>query len=166
MKKGKIMIGLLIAIITFNLIAFKTNKRLTANQIVHIWTFTVAFQLLFDSIVEFKYHAYWYFDKKVDWRGVLPHTLLIPPVNMMFLNWYPFKGNMIKKSFYITVWVIAILLYEGVTLLPEPWGYFHYGWWNLWHAAAVDPILFLILLGYYKWICKLENKLLTSKKNK
>ncbi len=149
------MIGLIVAIVTFNLIAFRTNKRLTPNQIVHIWAFTIAFQQSFDSIIEFKYHGYWYFDKEIDWIGILPHTILIPPVNMMFLNWYPFKEKIIKQCSYILLWVISILVYETITLLPQPWGYFHYGWWSIWHSAVIDPILFLILLKYYKWISKL-----------
>lgn len=149
------MIGLIVAIVLFNLIAFRTSKRLTPNQIVHIWAFTIAFQQSFDSIIEFKYHGYWYFDKEIDWIGILPHTILIPPVNMMFLNWYPFKGKIIKQCSYILLWVISILVYETITLLPQPWGYFHYGWWTIWHSAVIDPILFLILLKYYKWISKL-----------
>ncbi|MGG0305854.1 hypothetical protein ABEY43_26200 [Priestia megaterium] len=56
------------------------------------------------------------------------------------------------------------MLYEMITLHPEPWGYFHYGWWNLWYSAIIDPVLLLITLGYYKWGLKLENKLLTGKK--
>jgi hypothetical protein len=150
------MIGLLIAIIAFNYLAFKKNKRLTGNQIVHIWTFTIAFQTIFDLIVEFKFHGYWYFDKEIDWAGLLAHLFLVPPVNMIFLNWYPHHSKIIKKILYIILFVIAILLYEVITLLPEPWGFFHYGWWKLWHAAVLDPLLLLILLGYYKWICKLE----------
>jgi hypothetical protein len=156
------MIGLIIAIILFNLIAFKTNKRLTANQIVHIWAFTIAFQMLFDLIVEFKFHGYWYFYKGVDWKGLLAHTALIPPVNMMFLNWFPFNKPISQKITYLFFWVMGILMYETITLLPEPWGFFHYGWWKLWHAAIVDPVLLLILLGYYKWVCKLENQLLEN----
>jgi hypothetical protein len=152
------MIGLAIAIIVFNFIAFKTNKILSGNQIVHIWAFTVAFQTIFDVFVEFKYHGYWYFDKALDWKGVLPHMLLIPPVNLIFLNWYPYKTNITKQISYLIVFVIAILIYELITLLPEPWGYFHRGWWKLWHAVIIDPILLLILLGYYKWICYLEKK--------
>lgn len=152
------MIGLILAILVFNIIAYATNKRLTLNQIVHIWSFTIAFQVIFDILIEFKYHAYWYFEKEVDWRGLLPHTLLIPPVNMMFLNWYPFKTSIKKQVFYVVFWVIGILGYEMVALLPSPWGYFHYGWWRMWHAAILDPILLCILLGYYKWICKLEAK--------
>jgi hypothetical protein len=156
------MIGLMIAIILFNFIAFKTNKRLTTNQIVHIWTFTIAFQYSFDIIVEFKYHGYWYFSKGIDWIGVVAHTILIPPVNMMYLNWFPFYKRFSKKFMYIFLWVIGILIYETITLLPEPWGYFHYGWWKLRYAAIVDPILLLILLGYYKWIRTLENKLIQN----
>nr|WP_246586567.1 hypothetical protein [Cytobacillus gottheilii] len=149
------MIGLIVAIILFNFIAFKTNKRLTPNQIVHIWAFTIAFQQSFDIIVEFKYHGYWYFDKRIDWVGLLPHTILVPPVNMMFLNWYPFKEKFIKQFSYIFIWVISILVYEAITLLPQPWGFFHYGWWTIWHTAVIDPILLLILLRYYKWISNL-----------
>lgn len=152
------MIGFIISITIFNIVAFNINKRLTANQIVHIWTFTIAFQFIFDTIVEFKYHGYWYFDKEVDFLGLLAHIVLIPPVNMMFLNGYPFEHGVSKRLVYVVVWTIGILVYETITLLPEPWGYFHYGWWKLWHAALIDPVLFFILLKYYKWICKLERQ--------
>jgi hypothetical protein len=157
------MVGLLIAIIVFNFIAFKTNKRLTPNQIVHIWAFTIAFQLAFDIIVEYKYMGYWYFDKEIDWAGFLPHVLLVPPVNIIFLNWYPFKTSIKKQSTYLILWVVIVLLYELIALLPEPWGYFNYGWWRIWHAAIINPILLLILLGYYKWVCKLESMLVEGK---
>ncbi|WP_066062705.1 hypothetical protein [Neobacillus soli] len=150
------MIGLLIAIFTFNYIAFKKNKRLSSNQIVHIWTFTIAFQSLFDTFIEFKYHGYWYFTKDIDWTGLLPHIFIVPAANMIFLNWFPFKTKVIKQISYLIVFVIVILIYEVITLLPEPWGFFHYGWWKLWHAAILDPFLLMIVLGYYKWICRLE----------
>ncbi|WP_040208966.1 hypothetical protein [Neobacillus jeddahensis] len=152
------MIGLLIAIFLFNIFAFKKNKILSSNQIVHIWTFTIAFQLIFDIFVEFKFHGYWYFDKEIDWAGILPHAFLVPAVNIIYLNWFPYNGKLIKKVLYITVFTVMIVLYEMVTLLPAPWGYFHYGWWTIWHAVFLDPILLLILLGYYKWICKLEKE--------
>ncbi|MBQ4870156.1 hypothetical protein IHQ11_27285 [Priestia megaterium] len=156
------MIGLIIAIILFNLIAFRANTRLTLNQILHLWTFTIAFQQIFDLMINIKYHGYWYFTKGVDWKAIPAHLALLPPVNMLFLNWYPFKKNIRHKIGYLVIWVIAILIYELMTLLPEPWGYFHYGWWELWYSAIVNPILFLILLGYYKWVLKAENKLLTK----
>jgi len=150
------MIGLILAILIFNFIAFKKNKLLTGNQIVHIWTFTIAFQVLFDLFIEFKYHGYWYFDKEIEWGELLPHLFLVPAVNMIFLNWYPYKTKIGKQIFYIIVFVIIILIYELITLLPEPWGFFHYGWWRIWHTAIVNPIILLILLGFYKWVGKME----------
>jgi hypothetical protein len=157
------MIGLILTIIIFNLIAFKTNKRLTSNQIVHIWAFTIAFQTLFDIFVEFKYGGYWYFSKDIDFGGLIAHIAVVPPVNMMFLNWYPFRTSFKRQSFYIFIWVLMILLYELVTLLPEPWGYFNYGWWRIWHAAIINPFLLFILLSYYKWIYKLESRVVENK---
>lgn len=56
------MIGLIITVILLNTVAFMTVKRLTINQIVHIWTFTIVFQLFVDLYLGTKYNAYWYFD--------------------------------------------------------------------------------------------------------
>lgn len=150
------MIGLVLAIIIFNVVAFTTNKRLTKNQIVHIWVFTIAFQVLFDAYIDVEYHGYWYFDKSTSFEDLFTLTVLIPPVNIMFLNWYPFKHSILKQFVYLFVWVIAIILYELMTMLPEPWGYFHYGWWSIWHSVALDPFLLVSVLFYYKWICKIE----------
>jgi hypothetical protein len=156
---GAQMIGLLLSLLLFNLVAFTQCKRLTANQILHIWAFTIAFQGIFDVFVEFTYHGYWYFEQHAEWKGLLCHTILIPPVNMLFLNGYPFRAAQWKQVMYVILWVIGILLYEMVVLFPEPWGYFHYGWWTVWHSIVLDPVLLLILLGYYRWVVRLEAKL-------
>ncbi|MDY0407111.1 hypothetical protein P5G51_018805 [Virgibacillus sp. 179-BFC.A HS] len=150
------MIGLVTAIVLFNLVAFVTNKRLTTNQIVHIWTFTIALLIVTETYLIFKYHGYWYFYKEINW-GVLPaQTVVVPPVNMIFLNWYPFGQQFYKRVLYIAIWTLAIVCYEAITLLPEPWGYFNHGWWKLWYSAIVDPFLLMSVLFYYKWICRIE----------
>lgn len=150
------MIGLIFAIILFNVVAFTTNKHLTKNQIVHIWTFTIVFQMLFDGYIDHNYLGYWYFDQGIGLFDFLPVTVLVPPVNIMFLNWYPFNSTLFKKSMYFLYWLIFILIYEVIALLPEPWGYFNYGWWKLWYSMLIDPILLIILVKYYKWVCKIE----------
>ncbi|WP_251550658.1 hypothetical protein [Neobacillus muris] len=152
------MIGIILSIIAFNYFAFSGKKTLSGNQLLHVWTFSVAFQTIFDVFVEFKYHAYWYFNKEVDWEGVLPHFFVVPQANFIFLKWFPFKAERMKKIIYILLFTLFIVLYELVTLLPEPWGYFHYGWWTIWHAVIVDPILLLILLGFYRLVRKLEKR--------
>ncbi|KHD84729.1 hypothetical protein [Heyndrickxia ginsengihumi] len=156
------MIVLLLSIFIFNWIAFTMNKRLTTNQTVHIWCFTNAFQMTFDLFVEFKYYGYWYFTKKIEWLGQLPHLLIVPPVNIIFLNWYPFRKKLRKRILYILLWSIGLICYELTVLLPEPFGYFHYGWWKIWYTVILDPILLVILVLFYKWICKIESNLRQS----
>jgi hypothetical protein len=150
------MIGLIFAVILFNLIAFLTNKRLTKNQIIHIWSFTIILQIIADLFIDQKYHGYWYFTKDVDWEALPTLTMLLPPVNMMFLNWYPFNSPLLKKFLYYICWIVFMVIYEVIALLSEPWGYFNYGWWKLEYSFLVDPVLLVILLNYYKWICKIE----------
>jgi hypothetical protein len=114
----------------FNIVAFKTNKTLTFKEIAHLWVFTIAFQVTCDSYVDLKYHGYWYITQSVDWADLLTVTVLIPPVNMMFLNWFPFQRSLFKKFIYFSCWEVILLAFELLTLLPKPWGYFHYGWWQ------------------------------------
>lgn len=70
---------------------------------------------------------------------------------------------MFRQLSYLIIWVIALLLYEFVALLPEPWGYFHYGWWKLKYSAVLNPFLLLIMLFFYKWTFKIEKKALENK---
>ena len=153
------MIGLIIAIIAVNFTVFKINKLLTKTQILNIWTFTMSFQTGFDIFVSVKYHGYWYFERDtIEWSDILPHLLLVPAVNIIFLNGYPFGKSLMKQLLYFAFWTIGILIYEIIALVPEPWGYFRYGWWNLWYSVILDPILLFILLSYYKLICKFDTQ--------
>ena len=159
------MVFLFISIILFNVIAFKKNKIPTMNRKVNIWTFTIALQVVFDVVIELKFKGYWYFDKGVDWMGVLAHTILIPPFNIMLLSLFPFNSSFVKKAIFISLCTVGIIIYEALVLIPEPWGFFHLGWWKLWYDTFCAPVLILILTGYYRWICKLEEKLLDNHKN-
>ncbi|MUK87964.1 hypothetical protein GMD78_06075 [Ornithinibacillus sp. L9] len=144
------MIGLLVAITVFNIVAFKTNKKLSHKQIAHIWAFTIAFQMGFDQYLDNKYQGYWYFTKDIDWESLPALILLIPPVNMLFLNWFPFSESLRVQLRYILLWEIPLLMYELIALLPEPWGYFNYGWWNIWYSALLNPVLLSFLAMYYR----------------
>ena len=157
------MIILYSSILAFNILAFKTVKGFSGNKILHLVMFTCAFQLIFDVFIDLKYEGYWYGTKGIDW-GVLPaYFILIPPVNMIFLNWFPFNKSLVKKVVYIGIWEVFLLSYEYITLLPEPWGYFHYGWWTLWHSALINPFLLLILVGFYKLIDRLEERVIVNR---
>ncbi|MBD8026023.1 hypothetical protein H9636_05065 [Ureibacillus sp. Re31] len=151
------MIGLIIAVILLNTVAFMTVKRLTKNQIVHMWMFTVVFQLFVDLYLGSRYNAYWYFDSsEIEWSDLPVRTFLTPPVILLFLNRFPFHASFFKRFLYLILWSIGCTIYEALALLPEPWGYFHYGWWKLAYSAPCYPILLVVVLAFYKWICRLE----------
>lgn len=152
------MIGLFTAVILFNIAAYLTHKKLSKNEVVHIWMFTCAFQMLVDIFLDIKYHGYWYFSRIIDWASIPALTVLIPPVSIIYLDWYPFKASWIKQLLYFIVWLILMIVYEAIALLPEPWGYFRYGWWNLGYSALVNPFLLLTIFFYYKWIRKIEKE--------
>ncbi|WP_026564275.1 hypothetical protein [Bacillus sp. UNC41MFS5] len=152
------MIGIIIAVILFNLIALKVKKRLTRSEMLQIWLFTTLFQLMFDLFVSLKYQGYWYFSKGIDWQSLLVYLCIVPPVNLIFLNVYPSKSPLWKQLSFFLAWNVGIVIYEVLTLLPEPWGYFHYGWWSLYHSVIINPFLLLILLGFYKLVSRLEHE--------
>jgi hypothetical protein len=147
------------SIIAFNAIAYKINKKLTMNQVVHIWTFSMVLEMMFDIFIDEKKHGYSYFWNGIDWTNILVYLLLIPPVNIVFLNLFPFGSSLLKRIGFMSLFVAVIVGYEALTLVPEPWGYFHYGWWHLYYSLILDPILLSILILYYKWICKIEKSI-------
>ncbi|MFD0824325.1 hypothetical protein ACT8ZR_01465 [Neobacillus sp. M.A.Huq-85] len=149
------MVLFFVSIIIFNTVAYKMNKRLTKNQIVHSWAFSMILEILFDIFIDEKTNGYWYFWKGIDWTNILVYTVLIPPVCIIFLNWYPFNQSWNKRIGYIGIWVVFILVYELLSL-QQPWGYFHYGWWKFIYSLILDPILLFILLAHYKGIRKIE----------
>ena len=94
------MIGYVVSLIVFNLAVFCANKRLSPGQIVQIWTFTIASHLAFDVYIDYKYHGYWYFTKGVDCENLPGMICLLPPVNILYLNWFPFGKRWPKKILY------------------------------------------------------------------
>ncbi|MBV7504383.1 hypothetical protein KW850_03780 [Bacillus sp. sid0103] len=156
------MVGIIVSVIIINVILLKVRKRLSKSEMLQVWLFSSMFQLLFDVFVSLKYQGYWYFNKGVDWESLPVYLCLVPPVNIIFLNVYPLKSSFTKQFLFFLAWNVIIVIYEVLTLLPEPWGYFHYGWWRLYHSVMINPFLLLILLGYYKLICRLEQEALSK----
>ena len=149
------MVILVISVLAVNSVFYMMGKQLTKNQIVHIWAFTSILVTWADIVIDEKFDGYWYFEKGIDWHNFVVYALLIPPVNVIFLNWFPFNASKLKKLRYFVLWILLMVGYELIAQL-QPWGYFHYGWWRLSFSIMEDPFLLLISLSYYKWICKVE----------
>lgn len=89
--------------IVFNVIAYKFVKEMSANKIVHIWLFTISLQLLFDTFIDLKYYGYWYLTQGIDYLAFPAYTLLIPPINVLFLEYFPFGRSVKGKALYIII---------------------------------------------------------------
>jgi len=150
------MLGLLISIFLINSIALMTVKRLKKSHAVHMCLFTVYFHLIVDLFLSYKYGGYWYFHHAIEWTDLLALTLLSPPAMLIFLDRFPFHVSFLKRLFYILIWSLILVVYEALTLLPEPWGFFRHGWWRLGYSAVLYPLLFAFALFYYRWICRIE----------
>src|SRR4051812_41610013 len=124
------MLGLLASLIVFNFIAFRFTSRLSLNEKIHIWLFSISLQALFDLFVDAKMGAYWYFTRDIDWASLPIILFLVPPVNLCVLSWYPYGRTIPRQLVYILCVYIFQIVYELLTLMPEPIGYFHYGWWE------------------------------------
>lgn len=152
------MVGFWVSLFVFNVLAFFFHHRLSNVQILCVWLFTVSFQTITDVFLDFHYQAYWYFTKEVEWL-TLPNVLfLVPPVNIIFLHFFPFGEGKKKQLVYLFGFTVTILLYELFTLLPQPLGYFHYGWWEFYYSALLDPFLLLSVVGFYKFVLFLEKR--------
>ena len=152
------MVGLIIAIIVLNVIAYRKVKRIAKSKIIHICVFTILFHVSVDLFLSVKYGAYWYFDKEIQWTDIPAVALLSPPAALLFLNGYPSQTSRLKRVLYILLWSLIITAFEALTLLPEPWGFFHHDWWKLKYSALVYPVLCCIVLLYYKWIRRIDEK--------
>ncbi|WEG11288.1 hypothetical protein PU629_14075 [Pullulanibacillus sp. KACC 23026] len=152
------MILFIVSLIVFNSIVIVMKKQLTKNQIFHVWKFSMILEMVFDLFIDEKLNGYSYFDKGIDGINIIVYALLIPPVNIMILNGYLFYSRIPKKLIYLLGWLIFVIGYEYLALLPEPWGFFHYGWWKIYYSMILDPILLMILLGYFKWVTYIEKR--------
>ena len=82
------MLGLIIAVILFNSVAFITNKRLTKNQIVHTMD-------IYNNITDWLLICIWVLNimvigiliKALNGSDLPAFTLLGAPIIMLFLNW-------------------------------------------------------------------------------
>ena len=157
------MIIFIVSIVIFNFVAYVMKKQLTKIEILLIWEFSMVLEILFDIYMDEKTSGYWYCGKGIDWTNVIAYSVLIPPVCVIFLNWYQLNNySWLIRVEYFIFWLIFLLVYELLALTPKPWGYFHYGWWKLVYSVLLDPFLLMLLVFYYKWVRKIENELITK----
>lgn len=136
------MAHLIISVVIFNLAACFIPKNLTRDEMYSTSLLAGIFQLLVDIFLDVKYELYGYFEYGVDWLSLIPIFGIYPALNIIFLNYYPFSGEAMKKVIYIIGWAVFALVYEWSSVQA---GWFYYNGWKLWYSALCYPAIYFIL---------------------
>ncbi|MDQ0201856.1 CBO0543 family protein [Neobacillus ginsengisoli] len=143
------MVFLILSVIIFNLIAIFIPKRISGIEILTTTLFSSFLELIANILWDLKYDLYGYFNKGVDFKGFIFVFGIYPAINIVFLNFFPFKKNMIRKVIYISCWSLFANIYELLFLWSKT---FYYNGWKFWYSIIIYPILYIILIGFYQYV--------------
>ena len=151
--------GLWILVFVFfaflNLWIFLIRKRLTKMEIYATSVFAIFFGLITDVILDLHYNIYGYFDKGFQWKKLLAIFMYFPATNLLFLNYFPFNKNRLKKLSYLLFWTLFSITFEWFSRKTY---FFYYNGWKLWYSTLLYPFIFLILLINLKFIQRINNR--------
>lgn len=142
-------------IVVFLIITLAMKKKIPLSSVYAAALFAIFFATLTDFIFNLQLQLYGYFNKGVDIPGYFIIYVLFPLVNIIFLNFYPSLGSLLKKGIYIAGWSVFSLGYE---LLSVRVGLFYYNGWEWWYSALLYPLCFLINLAAHKLFLYIDNR--------
>lgn len=146
------MLIILLTMALFLLIVTFMPKHLTLIEYYTTTAISIIIQLITDYILERIFGLYGYFTRGADWQSLLIIFFLYPPMNLIFLNFYPVTSNIFKKLIYILSFSAFAVGYEFLTLKMHV---FYYNGWKLWYSAALYPFIFIILILSLKLVQKI-----------
>lgn len=139
------MTFLIISVVIINLISFLIPKQMTKMEMYATSFFALCFVLIVDIFLDLKLDWYGYFQKGVQAQSLIAIFGLYPSVNIIFLNYFPFKKGLGPKSYYILLWSALIVLFEWASVKS---GYFYHNEWKYWYSAIVAYPIILIILSW------------------
>ncbi|WP_164472910.1 CBO0543 family protein [Cohnella candidum] len=148
------MVFLIVSLIAFHVAAIFMPKRITWLDIWCIALFSIVVESFSNMALDLKLNLYGYIAPGNQWSGFLP-IFLYPPVNAIYLNYFPFAKTNSRKAAYILAWTAFCLVYEVAALES---GFFYYLKWKLWYSALCYPVLLLLVLGSFKFTRWLQRR--------
>lgn len=134
---------LIVSALSFNGYAVFMRKNLTRIEMLTTTFFAMTLQDNVDIFLDLKLNWYGYFTRGVQWETMIAIFGIYPAVNVIFLNYYPFRRGVIHKVVYITAASAFAIIYEWAAVKS---GYFYHNQWKYWHSAICYPILFCMLV--------------------
>jgi hypothetical protein len=106
---GLNILFLIASLVTFYVIAILIPKRISWLQIWSTSLFSLVVESMSDMTLDLKLNLFGYIAPGDQWSGFLP-IFLYPPVNTIFLNYYPYESSKFEKLVYIVGWTDFVLL--------------------------------------------------------
>ncbi|MFC7395269.1 CBO0543 family protein [Scopulibacillus cellulosilyticus] len=147
------MVLAIASLIVFIILVAISKKRITKVDLYTTSLFAVILSYTVDFILGGKYQLYGYFKPGVTYSDFIVILGIYPAINMLFLNYFPFKKRVWLKAVYIILWSLFAIGYEWLAVKA---GLFYHSGWKLWYSVPIYPILYLILLGNLKFTQKLQ----------
>ena len=145
---------LILSVVVFILIAFLIPKRMTKIEMFTTCLFALLFQKQVDIFLALKYHLYGYIGE-IRFANVIINYGLFSAVNIILLNYYPFKKSLRTKAYYILSWDAFLVAFEWATVKS---GYFYHNGWKYWYSAVLNPIIILILTLCLIFVRKINHR--------
>ena len=145
------MLVLILIVLLFNMIAFLIPKRISPIEILTTTLFAMLIQLLTDIYLSLKYNIYGYFEKGPDWESFIYILGIYPAVNIIFLNYFPYKKRPRNKVLYVFVWVVIAMVFETIFIWS---GTFYLNGWKQSYSIFTYPVLYVMLLLFHQLTVK------------
>jgi hypothetical protein len=117
--------------------------------------FALFLEYIANYLLDFINKLYGYFDPGIDMKGFIVVAGVYPAINTIFLNYFPYKGKILTKLFYIMGMSLFSLFYEWLSIKGK---YFYHSGWNFLLSAVSYPILWGIIVLNFKLIRKLRRQ--------
>ncbi len=144
-----------IALILMAIYAIVMPKNLSRTEIYATSFFSLFYGKTVDELLDLKKNLYGFLGKGVDYKGVLAQIIIYPTVNLLFLNYFPFKKSVMEQGRYILGWTVFSVVFERFSSQTR---FFYYTKWKLLYSAALYPLIFLSLVANLTFLRKLIHR--------
>lgn len=117
--------------------------------------FAMNFQVNVDVYLDLKYNFYGYYQEGPDYLSLIYLFGIYPAINIVYLNYFPYKKKFMKKVFYLAMWVLFAGVFELIFLWTKT---FYYHDWKFFYSIIIYPFAYLILNGFHKYLRYLLKK--------
>ncbi|WP_051263047.1 CBO0543 family protein [Tuberibacillus calidus] len=130
-----------ISAVTLYTFVFMVPKQLSKAEMVHTTYFAILFDTLMDVFLDLHLDLYGYFQKGVDYQTLLVVIGIFPPMNILYLNNFPYGQSLWAKGRYLLIWSVIAIFYEYLAVKCD---LLYYRKWSIFYSGLCYPPILII----------------------